>query len=786
MNLRFSLPLVPLLTATAGALLMLLPIVAFAADNGPVSFVNTAAQKVVWTLVINLTGMLLGVGGAILDASINYFVIGFGSTFLNTGVGLAVNQTWVIIRDFVNLGFIFGLVYIGFKMILGNDTSNTRRWLVNLIIAALLVNFSLLMTKVVVDFSNELAAQIAVSALGAEEKDGKYTSKTTMNLMNVMGITSVFGVFKSGELPKGVAEGGGWGYIIGTGILFLVTAFVFGAGGILLIIRFIALNLYMMLSPLMFVGWVLPFLSDQMSKYWKGFLKRAFFAPIYLLFIYFGLQVLSGLRKSVTGFSNPDFSAALSGGGSGGLSPALTSGTTISFFLLACGFMMAALVIADRMGAEGASQSVKLGKDLMNRARRYAGRGVGAATFGASASLARNTVGRGANALAQNDKFKSYAARSTLGRGLYQTAKYGANVSFDARKVGGVGKSLGIGDGGKGGGYKKRLDDRVKADKAFLKDLGTADVDKPETKAEISALQQKITSEAQTLKTRAETERELFVTNLNNSADVFTATITSLANKISEKEQALAQKDRDGLLTENDKRQRQEEIGAMKADMQTMEAAKAAVGKSASLKEARDKAAAALATSTGSEVEKTRLRDAAEKAAAAYDQNLAAERTMFEARIKAEDERLKNAKTEAEASIKYANQLAYIEKLRRKSSRGASFTQIGAKTAGGVSGGTLAGVVVPSFFTAAAAGAATGGLALGYGAVAGAAGSAKTAQLKNSIEELEKEYGKNGTKKMKKDKQKKVIKDKLEAENELKDDDDKKDDKKDDDKEDKE
>ncbi len=462
MHYRLSLPFISILGATLSVLL-LMPVVVFAAENPFVDFFENGFQKLAWTVVINLTGLLLGIGGAILDVSINNFVIGFGNTFLNTGVGLAVNQTWVIIRDFVNLGFIFGLVYIGFKMILGNDTSNTRRWLVNLIIAALLVNFSLLMTKVVVDFSNELSAQIAVGALGAKEKaDGKYTSNVTSQVMNVMGLTEIFGLSNKKNTPAAVTGEGGWGYILGTGMLFMVTAFVFFAGGILLIIRFIALNLYMMLSPLMFIGWILPFLSDQMSKYWKGFLKRAFFAPIYLLFIYFGLQVLSGLKKSVDGFgdgfNNPKFSDALTGGSSGSASAALTAGTTITFFLLACGFMIAALMIADRMGADGADKAIKIGQNLRNRVQRFAtqqtaGRGAQAVNWASEKTLS------GYNRL---DARLSQTQAGRFTRGAMTALTLGALNDKTVKGALGAGQNLSVAGSETNAQRRKRADERRK------------------------------------------------------------------------------------------------------------------------------------------------------------------------------------------------------------------------------------------------------------------------------------------------------------------------------------
>ena len=333
--------------------------------------VGGAIQSLLYNFVVVVFGMLVRFGGMLLDAGIEYFVIGFGDVFNNSGVGLAVNDTWVIIRDFINLFFIFGLVYIGIRMILDSDNSNTRRWLVNLIMAALLVNFSLFATKFVVDFSNKLATEIADAGLGADKdpKTGAYTANVSGELMLRMGITTALG----GETTAMPANAG-WGYIFGIAILFMVSAFVFAAGGILLIIRFAVICLYLVLSPVMFASWVLPGLSDTMNRYWKDFIKRCFVAPIYLTFIYFSFQIMGGLQQTIKGsgeganatnFANPNWSATL-----GASSPNTVQDSTLGtlpFFVLICIFMIASLVAANKLGAEGAGKALSIGKKLNNK-----------------------------------------------------------------------------------------------------------------------------------------------------------------------------------------------------------------------------------------------------------------------------------------------------------------------------------------------------------------------------------------------------------------------------------
>jgi hypothetical protein len=463
------------ITATLTLLVLLVPDIAsanifdLAAKNVNEVFLNMA-----FSFVTGVGGMLVAFGGFLLNAGINDFVIGFGDQFQDSGIGFAVDSMWVIIRDFMNLFFIFGLVYIGFKMILNSSDSNTRRWLVNLIIAALLINFSLFFTKVVVDISNQLATQIAISAF-EPGSDGKIDMSA--NLMERMGITSVFSNAKKQADKESAVANGGWSYVIGTGIFLLVTAFVFAAGGFLLLIRFAMLNLFLVLSPVMFIGWILPPVSDVMNRYWKAFLGRAFFAPIYLLFVYFSLSILDALRSTLS--AGPNLAAATSG------SPAAPAAieNSLPYFVIICIFMIASLSIADKLGADGAGKAMSLGKSLSKKAGRATTRAAGGATIGTAAAVGRNTAGRLADRIVSSERGKAMASNSWVGKKAFKAAGSVADSNFDARSVGGVGKTLGIGEGRKGG-YQSAYKEKLKKEEAFLESIKVSEDDAKEGGAE--------------------------------------------------------------------------------------------------------------------------------------------------------------------------------------------------------------------------------------------------------------------------------------------------------------
>ncbi len=410
---------------------------------------NEFLQDAVFNIVMGILGMFVWLSALLLNFAVNNFIIGFGNTFATTGVGVAVDNTWVIVRDFVNLGFIFGFVYIGFKMILSSSDSNTRRWLVNIILAALLVNFSLFVVKFAIDVSNQLAAQIAINGLGSTCTDASCTTKDGLRQIDIASeFMARLGLSKVFSLTYETVNGAGWGYIFGSALLSLTAMFVFAAGGILIIIRFAVLCLFMVLSPIMFLSWILPPVKDTFERFWSMFIGRAFFAPVYLLFIYFSLQIISGLQKSVGGstggFGNPDWAGTFQGAGKLDAqgNAVLTLGT-FPFFVLAMIFMGASLVIANKLGADFGDKAVGMGKSFGNRVRsattgsaRWAGAQTGGRLARAGSNVAGNALQRGLRGAQQlqGDGMLASATRRIARMNGVQGAVTGAATSMrDAR-----------------------------------------------------------------------------------------------------------------------------------------------------------------------------------------------------------------------------------------------------------------------------------------------------------------------------------------------------------------
>ncbi|MEX0918297.1 MAG: hypothetical protein WDZ93_04040 [Candidatus Paceibacterota bacterium] len=415
-------------------------------------------EGIVYKFATALGGVFLWLAGTLFDITITSLVIGMGDWINNASLGGTIDALWIVIRDIFNILFIFGLIYIGFRTILGIGDSNTQRAVVFLIGAALLINFSLYFTKAIIDFSNIAAYQIYNMI--------QVTPDGSANSGQLRGISDAFMQYSSlssyadpnTALLNDLSEDAGWlpsGRVIAYAFLMmvfmLVAAFIFLAGSILLIARFIALILFMIFSPIMFLGWIMPGFSSWSTKWWKEFLNYAFVAPAFLFMIYLSLRVLQ--QYDVAGGS---FAAAFTSNSTDG---GFTS-IFLNFFVI-MGFLWASLMVARQMGTFGADRAISIGQ------------GLGKKMSGSVSSWAgRNTVGRGSRWLLE--KYDRGEARSQ-GKFAKWSRRGATALSFGALSDRNVRGTLEKGQKTKFGGsysheddqkYAKEQRKRLTADKA--------------------------------------------------------------------------------------------------------------------------------------------------------------------------------------------------------------------------------------------------------------------------------------------------------------------------------
>lgn len=299
------------------------------------------------------------------------FTIDFNSKIMDQQTNRLVFMGWGIIRDIVNLGFVLVIVVISLATILRFQTYSAKKLLPRLIAAAILVNFSLTIAGVFIDFSNTLTNFFlnkisgdnfwkAAGAIGAAFEAQRFSFEgSTAGLGDDVG--AWLGTFST-QLLVGVSN------LIFIALFMLLGIFTMLMLAIMFLLRYLWLSFLLLLSPIIWLFWVIPALSGQFSKWWKRFFEWIFFAPAAAFFVYLALfsqQALQGSgaitqeSKSVLGTIDVAIQTTLSQGAQ---------------MLILMGIMVGGLIVAKNMGIAGAAGAVSIVNKAGGKIQGWAGR----------------------------------------------------------------------------------------------------------------------------------------------------------------------------------------------------------------------------------------------------------------------------------------------------------------------------------------------------------------------------------------------------------------------------
>jgi len=380
-------------------------------------------------LILQLAALITHLSGTILNYIVQFTVVDMAK---NLKEATTINVAWKVIRDVANMAFIFVLLYAAIRTILGIG-SDTKKLIVNIIVVAILINFSLFFTKVVIDASNILAITfydaIAPEALRSDRSLGLSGS-----LMEPLRIQSLWKITTDTFKGKQLIIIG----VMGT-IVSLIAAFVFFAVAIMFVIRFVVLIFVMILSPLAFMGFILPQLKQYKDQWLEALLGQAFFAPIYFLLTWIVIIVSRGLFTTTT--TGGDMATVFTGvvGVNGNVrSPTPESMTLLMNYIIMIVLLIASLIIAKKW-ADKAGHGVP-------GLTKWATGAAGGVAFGGLGWAGRSTLGRLGGAAAgsaslqeASDKKRSgflwdRTKGATARLALYASRK-AEGGSFDARSA---------------------------------------------------------------------------------------------------------------------------------------------------------------------------------------------------------------------------------------------------------------------------------------------------------------------------------------------------------------
>lgn len=312
-------------------------------------------------LVLWIVARLLWLAGVLLNFTLQY------TLNLNTLLERLpiVDIGWKIIRDIANVVFIFIALWAGISITLGLGDNGKKAWglLAHMVLVALFINFSLFITKSIVDASNVAALHFysLIGGGGANNLDGGLSSSfmqglRLQTLWNTSPSANITNTSVLQAASQGASDGLSWSNIILIGVfgsfVMVVAAWVFFAAAIMFIYRAITLIFLMILSPLAFVGWILPGASGMVHEWWNKLWSQALFAPLYLALAYIVVSVIN----------NPAYQNWMNGGGTFAATitgeSSLNTATLFFNFIILIGLMVGCLVIAQSLGAKGSEMGM--------------------------------------------------------------------------------------------------------------------------------------------------------------------------------------------------------------------------------------------------------------------------------------------------------------------------------------------------------------------------------------------------------------------------------------------
>lgn len=359
-------------------------------------------------LVTSIFGVLLWVSSSLFDMSIFLSIDSIKNWFQKD----AVDSAWKMSRDFANIFFVFVLLYISIGTLFEfKGIGDPKKIITNVVIIALLVNFSGFFVRTIIDSSNIIAYEFYQSLPGENDANELPRSIGT-NLIQKLSLTEYFvspqGADKKfADAPKiyQLSFVSIVAATMGNALIILATSFVLLVAAIMFIIRTVVLLFLYIISPIAITSFIIPqaYNFNFLKKWSQSLIKNAFFAPAFLIPLYLVTLILG--EGGISSIAGVDTSSAGNGWGIVGKGSLLL----VMVDILLLGLIISCLFIAQKIGVIGSEYLPGLARGATRLASRpisrYGGR----------------FAGRVRSAVANNQRVQNIANRwnqSTVGQGV--------------------------------------------------------------------------------------------------------------------------------------------------------------------------------------------------------------------------------------------------------------------------------------------------------------------------------------------------------------------------------
>ena len=283
--------------------------------NDELSFLTEAATPFFNAIIVGITDLLTWATWSLANIASNWFsdaIIGIGGPGVGDGI-LNWNITtfepfligWTEARDLSNMLIVLGFIVVAISFALRLGEYGSKKVLVNLVIVALLINFSGLFCGLIIDASN-IATQNFLSTDNYTGSGGRFgnecdnTTTTTTTAGNAdLAVTTIMPAINqaaTSQLTENLLKTNTSKYVAESFMfiaMYIIVTLVFGYMLIVMLERYIMLGILFVLSPLAFFAWVFPATKTYFGKWWQEFLKYAFIGVGAGFFLWIAEKIIS-------------------------------------------------------------------------------------------------------------------------------------------------------------------------------------------------------------------------------------------------------------------------------------------------------------------------------------------------------------------------------------------------------------------------------------------------------------------------------------------------------------
>ncbi|HEY4522138.1 MAG TPA: hypothetical protein VJH91_00675 [Candidatus Paceibacterota bacterium] len=395
-------------------------------------------------IIVYLAAWLLALAGLLFNVLVDNTIVNFGPWYET--IKTAIETVWTVFRDIANIMIIGLFTFIAISIILGLEQFGQRKMIARVLIVAVLINFSLLFTKIIIDGSNFLALQFyraaqlqpasADAVSGANPLGPTAQKGIAGQFMKFMGVGSISDARKAIDQISERSDSGIIGLLYGlfSTTVLLGAAAVLLYGSFLLVSRALLILFLLLTSSFAFATYLIPQLSTSgvgnqygWAAWWGALIRVSVFGPLLMALLWGTLLVAQGLATNTRG----TMGNILADPGSQPSLEALFS-YVIILGLLFASFKVASSFSVSISGFNFAAMIPAFGIAAGARLAAFAGR----QTIGRGAMRAS-----GAMKVASQNQTKSPLSRQLYDFGAQQANKVGQR-DFNALRIPGFGSAF--------------------------------------------------------------------------------------------------------------------------------------------------------------------------------------------------------------------------------------------------------------------------------------------------------------------------------------------------------